>query len=528
MSGLALTIDDGSPLITYQPAGAWTQRNSSTDPTIANNFHGKTLMVTQTPGATMSFVFEGVNIVLYGTTSPQHGNYTTDIDGNVGRASGQAASTKYNVPIYISRPLSPTTHTFTILNKDTGILDIDYITWTSAVDPNKNGTLSRTPLDDIDPSFTYYGGTWSTAPLQAESFYDNTGHDNFCLEGDAVSLYGSVGPSNGVYTVQLDDRLSETFVATEPTYVAQTLLYYGSNLGPGNHTLHLVNEENSLLEIDYAEVFTLPFFLSNAISVAGNPSPTETATLASGINGSGQSRSSLSTGAIAGISAGGVIALLLALLVGLYIYLAALKKRWVHEREALTITPSYRSGSSFSARDNVETSAASPFRSAPNNRFSLGSPIETPIVEVRKPIIRSSSPIVHPSSRRSSVSRTASTLVGEDAPNVPITRYRDQVNANPGVDFSSRINSRQSISGRHGVDHMMLGMREKYPRQTNISPLVRESQLAHDFDAGNHATSTESQSDVEFAPTASYSGTPPHRTKTTVTIGPSCSPIKQV
>ncbi|KAG6878473.1 hypothetical protein C0993_006315 [Termitomyces sp. T159_Od127] len=294
MSGLVLTIDDGNPLITYGPAGAWTQHNSSTDTTEAINFHSETWMMTQTPGATISFAFEGVDFVVYGTKSPQNGNYTVDVDGIVGNVlwTGQNTSIQYSVPIYTSRVLPPMAHTITILNKNSGSLSVDYITWNVIVDSNKSGTLSRLVLDDIDPSFNYYGGPWSDLPSHVGNFSDNTGHStstlgsafnltfsgkdftivvmrisfDFHMEGDAISLYGSVGPNNGAYSVQLDAQSAETFVATEPTYVTQTLLYYGNNLGPGNHTLHVINEEDSLFEVDYAEIFTLPNLLSNATS----------------------------------------------------------------------------------------------------------------------------------------------------------------------------------------------------------------------------------------------------------------------
>lgn len=86
-------------------------------------------MVTQTSGATISFVFEGVSVVVYGTTSPKNGNYTVNIDGIVGRIpwTGKNSSIQYGVPIYISRPLNSTTHTITILNKNNGSLNVDYV-----------------------------------------------------------------------------------------------------------------------------------------------------------------------------------------------------------------------------------------------------------------------------------------------------------------------------------------------------------------------------------------------------------------
>ncbi|KAG6844326.1 hypothetical protein H0H87_007732 [Tephrocybe sp. NHM501043] len=409
MTGLVLTIDDGDPLITYQPPGAWAQHNDSTDSTVANNFYGRTWMVTRTPGATMSITFEGVNIAVYGSMSPEHGNYTTNIDGIVGFGDGQTTEpTMYNAKVYVSNTLSPTTHTLTILNQHTDILDIDYITWTSKVDTNKNGTLSRVVKDDFDSAFKYFG-TWSTASDNLSDFYSNTGHSTLLtgFQGDAVSLYGTIGPSNGPYTIQLDNQVPKAYVATATTYATQSLLFYGSNLGAGNHTLVVSNTGNALLEIDYAEVFELPLFLSNATSTTSTNTLETSATNTKHV-------SRLSVGAIAGIAVGAAVTILLLALISFCLCLAFWKRRWFREQGATA----GRALHEYPGTSPEESATVSPFRLSQHSRSTFDSPIETPLSETRKPPIRNFGPI------GPSQPPAPSTLGGEDGSNLQIPRHK--------------------------------------------------------------------------------------------------------
>ena len=79
--------------------------------------------------------------------------------------------------------------------------------------------------------------------------------------GDTVLLYGPVGPNGAPYSAQVDDGVPANYSTNSLTYRPQTLLYYGSHLGAGTHTLKItVQPSNSsyplTLAVDYAEVFT--------------------------------------------------------------------------------------------------------------------------------------------------------------------------------------------------------------------------------------------------------------------------------
>lgn len=73
-----------------------------------------------------------------------------------------------------------------------------------------------------------------------------------------MEIYGTVGPSNGVYTVQIDNGGSVTFNGTKSSLVPQTLLYQNNSLALGRHTVNISNTPfaGQTLSIDYAVVYS--------------------------------------------------------------------------------------------------------------------------------------------------------------------------------------------------------------------------------------------------------------------------------
>ncbi|KAG9079137.1 hypothetical protein FS749_008793, partial [Ceratobasidium sp. UAMH 11750] len=62
-----ITIDDGSPLITY--TGEW---NDSTNPDIVDQYQFGTYHSTSEVGASATFKFTGSAVYLYGSKRPSH------------------------------------------------------------------------------------------------------------------------------------------------------------------------------------------------------------------------------------------------------------------------------------------------------------------------------------------------------------------------------------------------------------------------------------------------------------------------
>jgi len=83
----------------------------------------------------------------------------------------------------------------------------------------------------------------------------------FTFAGVAVQIFGTAGPNNAPYSVQLDGGPSSSFNSTKYAAYQQVLLYYADNLGPGSHNVTIVNQpalSGQSLAIDYAVVDTVP------------------------------------------------------------------------------------------------------------------------------------------------------------------------------------------------------------------------------------------------------------------------------
>lgn len=77
------------------------------------------------------------------------------------------------------------------------------------------------------------------------------------LLGDAIALYGPVGPSAASYTVQVDSGNPMLYAANRVVYRSQQVLFFASNLGTGVHSLRVQTPSASgELAIDYATVYT--------------------------------------------------------------------------------------------------------------------------------------------------------------------------------------------------------------------------------------------------------------------------------
>lgn len=79
--------------------------------------------------------------------------------------------------------------------------------------------------------------------------------------GDAIQIFGSVGPDNAPYSVELDGGSPVTYNATKLSDYQQVLLYYADNLGPGQHNVQMTNNpavSGQTLNLDYALIDSVP------------------------------------------------------------------------------------------------------------------------------------------------------------------------------------------------------------------------------------------------------------------------------
>ncbi len=61
------------------------------------------------------------------------------------------------------------------------------------------------------------------------------------FNGEEVQIYGYVGPNASPYLVQVDNSTVGSFNGTKWNQFSGVVLYETSNLGPGQHTLTLMN-----------------------------------------------------------------------------------------------------------------------------------------------------------------------------------------------------------------------------------------------------------------------------------------------
>lgn len=304
MSSVSFLIDDKSPLIHYDPT--WAAGNSGDD-SLADQYFRGTFQTSNVTGSVATFSFNGTAFWIYGAKRTNHGTYTVTVDGaNFAGNAGQSNVNLFQQVLFNQSGLTQGLHNVSIENTATGSLyvDIDMVTWQTEF----NGTqLATETVDDADPRFQYQEPAWNTNPTDVNLFNNGTGHSTsvsdasvtLTFTAESVSVFGTVGPGNGLYTVSLDSQQAIQYNATTYLTFYEVMLYHADNLGPGQHQLTLINlpeTDGQTLNIDYALLTSS----SNSSSSSGSgSSPGASPSSVSAVSTS--TAQSLSSGAIAGI-----------------------------------------------------------------------------------------------------------------------------------------------------------------------------------------------------------------------------------
>ena len=89
----------------------------------------------------------------------------------------------------------------------------------------------------------------------------------FTFEGDAIALYGPVGPKGAAYEVAINigNALPNNYTTNKPFFRPNMMLYQATGLGSGSHEVTVKvlpgndsSGESNIFAIDYAQVFTAP------------------------------------------------------------------------------------------------------------------------------------------------------------------------------------------------------------------------------------------------------------------------------
>ncbi|KAF7315702.1 Rho-GAP domain-containing protein [Mycena indigotica] len=298
------TFEDYSPLINYSPD--WRAGSSNGD-SAASLYSDASFTLTQKDGGTASFTFNGTAVTIFGSQRANHGFYQVTIDGNTfPPISGKAADPgHFQVPLFESPVLSQGQHSVTFTNQGSTFVDIDFVTVQNTVGQSEEPLIVNT-VQDSDPAFVWQpANVWGTNVPFVGTYSGSSGHGT-ATPGDAVYLYGPVGPTSAPFSVSLDGGAPENYSAVKQSYKSQVLLYSATNLGRGQHQIKVTYEPSQpgqILAIDYANVYTTS-------SLGG------TSNLNSDSSGSSSLRS--------GISGGGIAAIIIAVLFVLFVVAALL------------------------------------------------------------------------------------------------------------------------------------------------------------------------------------------------------------
>jgi hypothetical protein len=116
-------------------------------------------------------------------------------------------------------------------------------------------------LGNQDSTFAAITGIYKILTLLVSATSSAGASATFTFAGDVVQIFGTSGPNDAPYSVQLDGGSSLTFNATKLEAHEQVLLYYADNLGPGSHNVKIVNQpalSGQSLNINYALVDSVP------------------------------------------------------------------------------------------------------------------------------------------------------------------------------------------------------------------------------------------------------------------------------
>ncbi|KAH9485090.1 A type blood alpha-D-galactosamine galactosaminidase [Psilocybe cubensis] len=337
-----MTVEDSSPLITYLPAGSWTDTPSN-DP-LASSYSGGSYHTSAVQGATATITFTGTGLSIFGGRRSNYGTYSLSVDGQTvsnGNAQSNDPSTQQLLGTVSRLPYGQ--HTAVLTNTGSNPIDIDWVDFEAQI--GTSGTVIKKTFDDNDSAIQYLPSPSDWQTNQNSAFADGTLHfsstagasASITFSGDAVAVYGTVSPDHANIRMTLDGQSQLMPGGSGGMASVVHPQWYKSDLGPGQHTLVLSGDVQSntgpFIDLDSINVFdttssaTTPSVTTTESSVGPNSSATAVAAALPSSSttapASDSSKSGMSTGATVGIAFGTLIAVIF--LVGLLGFL--LKRR---------------------------------------------------------------------------------------------------------------------------------------------------------------------------------------------------------
>ncbi|KAH6912743.1 hypothetical protein BKA70DRAFT_774016 [Coprinopsis sp. MPI-PUGE-AT-0042] len=288
MPSFLTVVEDTAPFLTY--SDGW-RPGTSNDDKLLDRYSESSFTVTASQNAAFSFNFFGTSVGIYGAKRGNHGRYQVTIDGTAFPTESAAGPDSVNQTLF-STGLDKGEHTVRLSNLEAKFRDIDYVAWEQSVGKDDEQLIVNT-IQDSHPSFIYTpADRWGTSPPFVAAYSGGDGHATNSVgatarlrfrrtcSGDAIALYGPSGSvAAPLYSVRVDNRAAQTFSAAKfdnQAFRAKQLMYFGGNLGSGEHelvvTLGAVSSSQQFLSIDYAEIFTTPSLGGSFASATGGSS----------------------------------------------------------------------------------------------------------------------------------------------------------------------------------------------------------------------------------------------------------------
>ncbi|KAJ3783095.1 hypothetical protein GGU10DRAFT_405605 [Lentinula aff. detonsa] len=329
---LNTTIDDSSPLISYGPVGEWNSYGTVSEVNITG-YYKNSYTSTWTQNAFATIQFNGSSISIYGGRRKTYGNFTVTLDGVNSTLSSFSPSVQDPPDLLFSTQMRQGWHTVKVSNDGTTGIDIDSITWASEMANDSPFTDDNGSSSSPPPSITYDNSMAEFSWTPEDAWYENPDSANeritssfgasmnFTFEiltkivGQAISLSGPIGPNyTSSYSVVLDDLPPRYFSATRTPGTA--VLYHADQLGPGNHTVTIINHGAGNVTVNNTNVRRQATFSDpqNCFGIH-QAQVWKGASEAAITQITDQPGHNLSTGAIVGVSLGSIVLMALVVLI---------------------------------------------------------------------------------------------------------------------------------------------------------------------------------------------------------------------
>ncbi|KAL1680337.1 hypothetical protein EV122DRAFT_262346 [Schizophyllum commune] len=249
-STLSLSVEDSSPLISYNPEGAWKDGDESA----AEPYSGQSFHYTAYKNASAAVTFNGTGISIYGANGPDYGPYTIYVDNVlVGAGNGKAYSTQTKALLGTVSDLDQGEHTVELINNSDALLDIDWVVLSTDL---KSDGVS---VGHKDSGVEYHPSSEWKSTDDGHTTSSEVAYASLTFYGDAVAVYGTAS-SDDTRVQALVDGDAFPMPATNTTDLSTAHNgYFLTGLPTSEHSLKIAADPSSsgkTLAIDAIHIYS--------------------------------------------------------------------------------------------------------------------------------------------------------------------------------------------------------------------------------------------------------------------------------